>query len=116
MALAGGGHPAPIVRRAAGHIEEVTIGGSLLGALEDAEVRTQSVTLGAGDTLVLYTDGATEARREGVMFGVEGVRAAIDRAPGRASAVAGAIEPAVLEHTGGTISDDLAAVVIHATG
>ncbi|MDQ4098197.1 MAG: SpoIIE family protein phosphatase, partial [Actinomycetota bacterium] len=112
VTLAGGGHPAPIVRRAAGHIEEVTIGGSLLGALEDAEVRTQSVTLGAGDTLVLYTDGATEARREGVMFGVEGVRAAIDRAPGSASAVAGAIERAVLEHTGGTVSDDLAALVI----
>jgi serine phosphatase RsbU (regulator of sigma subunit) len=113
VALAGGGHPAPLVRRAGGAIEEIHVGGSLLGVLEDAPVGAASVTLDPGDTLVLYTDGAVEARREGVMFGIEGLRGAVSAAPVGAAPVAAAIEAAVLEHTGGVVSDDLAALVIH---
>ena len=54
-----------------------------------------------------------EARRHGVMFGTDGVKAAIRSAPGGASEMAKAIETAVLDHTGGVVSDDLAALVIH---
>jgi serine phosphatase RsbU (regulator of sigma subunit) len=114
VALAGGGHPTPIVRRADGHVEEVPVGGSLLGVFDDASVGAQLVTLEPGDALVLYTDGAVEARRDGVMFGIEGVEAAVQAAPANASAIANAIEQAVLEHTGGVVKDDLAALVIRA--
>ena len=40
--------------------------------------------LAAGDTLVLYTDGLTEARRAGVLFDVEGVEATLDALSGEA--------------------------------
>jgi sigma-B regulation protein RsbU (phosphoserine phosphatase) len=114
VTLAAGGHPAPLVRRSNGGIEEVSVGGSLLGVFDDVSIGSALITLGPGETLVLFTDGAVEARREGVMFGIEGVRAAVQAAPLGAAAVAAAVERAVLAHTGGSISDDLAALVIHA--
>ena len=115
VTLAGGGHPPPLVRRATGAVQEVPVGGSLLGVFEDASIGTASVTLEPGDTLVLYTDGAIEARRDGVMFGAEGLAAAVAGAAPGAAAVADAIESAVLLHTGGIVSDDLAALVVRVT-
>lgn len=116
VALAAGGHPPPILRRADGRVEEVPVGGSLLGVFEEAVVGHRLVTLEIGDTLVLYTDGAMEARRDGAMFGTEGVMAAIGEAPDSAAAVASAIERAVLAHTGDVVSDDLAALAVRVTG
>jgi serine phosphatase RsbU (regulator of sigma subunit) len=116
VALAGGGHPPPLVRRSDGRVEELPVGGSLLGVFEDTEISSRSVTLDLDDTLVLYTDGAIEARRGNDMFGIEGLTEAIASAPEGATAVAEAIERSVLAHTGGIVSDDLAALVIHSKG
>jgi phosphoserine phosphatase RsbU/P len=64
VVLASGGHPPPLLRRADGSVEETTLAtGRLLGypggKLGLADTR---LTLTPGDTLVLYTDGFTEAR------------------------------------------------------
>ena len=115
VVLAGGGHPPPIVRRADWSLEEISVGGSLLGVFEDVAFGTETVTLERGDTLVLYTDGVIEALRRSVMFGIEGIRSAIESSHGDATELAKAIESAVLEHTGGVVSDDLAVLVLHAT-
>ncbi|HEX2699753.1 MAG TPA: SpoIIE family protein phosphatase [Acidimicrobiales bacterium] len=112
VTLAGGGHPSPMVRRADGTIEEIAVGGSLLGVLDEVTFASAEITLRDGDALVLYTDGVIEARRHGTMFGVEGVRAAIAGAPLGADPLARAIEQAVLDHTDGVVSDDLAVLVI----
>lgn len=116
VALAGGGHPSPMVRRASGAIEEVEVGGSLLGVIDEARFTAATVALGAGEALVLFTDGVIEARRDRVMFGSEGVRATLEAAPAGAAAIAGALEAAVLDHTGGVVTDDLAVLVIQSTG
>lgn len=115
VALAGGGHPPPLVRRATGPVDEIPVGGSLLGVLDNVEFAAASVTLGPGDTLVLYTDGVIEARRDHVMFAGTGLHAAVRAAPVGAAALASTIEQAVLDHTGGMVSDDLAALVVHVT-
>jgi serine phosphatase RsbU (regulator of sigma subunit) len=114
--LAGGGHPYPLVRRRGRPAEEAPLGGWLLGLFDDAEVGVTEVELGPGDVLVLVTDGATEARRQGRMFGVGGVLAAIDAVAPEATAgsVAEAVEAAVLAHTGGTLTDDLAVLALRA--
>lgn len=39
-----------------------TPGGQLIGVLSDAHIATTTVHLEAGDTLLLHTDGLTEAR------------------------------------------------------
>lgn len=110
--LASGGHPAPILRRADGQVEIPRLGGMLLGVFSDADVETARVRLGAGDTLVLLTDGVLEAHREGPQFDVAGVERVLDAEPGSARAAATALEQAVLRHTGGVITDDMAAVVL----
>ena len=59
--LATGGHPLPLVLRASGEVETAGSPGTLLGIMEDVEISEERVLLGAGDALVLYTDGVVEA-------------------------------------------------------
>lgn len=61
--LAAGGHPPALLLHSDGHTEYVhTPGGQLVGMLPDAQFASTRVHLSPGDTLVLYTDGLTEAR------------------------------------------------------
>ncbi|MFH9613232.1 SpoIIE family protein phosphatase [Streptomyces pratensis] len=63
IVLAGGGHPPALLLRADGSADHVpTPGGQLVGVVPDAQFATATVSLGPGDTLLLYTDGLTEAR------------------------------------------------------
>ncbi|MEV7402812.1 SpoIIE family protein phosphatase [Streptomyces sp. NPDC091267] len=61
--LASGGHPAALIQRADGSADFLpTPGGMLIGALPQAQFTSAHAQLSAGDTLLLYTDGLTEAR------------------------------------------------------
>ncbi|MFG3280514.1 PP2C family protein-serine/threonine phosphatase [Streptomyces sp. NPDC048111] len=61
--LASGGHPPVVVLRADGTAAYLpTPGGLLVGILPSAPFATASTVLAPGDTLLLYTDGLTEAR------------------------------------------------------
>ncbi|MFF5565127.1 PP2C family protein-serine/threonine phosphatase [Streptomyces sp. NPDC012623] len=63
VSLASGGHPPVLVTRADGTARYLpTPGGCLVGALPDAPFTAVTTTLAPGDTLLLYTDGLTEAR------------------------------------------------------
>jgi integral membrane sensor domain MASE1 len=63
VALSNGGHPAPLLVRAHGEVEEVPReGGVLLGIYSDAKLVDQRVELLPGDSLVLFTDGLIERR------------------------------------------------------
>ncbi len=63
VTIASGGHPPAIHLRACGTAEFVDLdGGQLVGILSDAHFVATVVHLVAGDTLLLYTDGLTEAR------------------------------------------------------
>ncbi|MGW1892335.1 PP2C family protein-serine/threonine phosphatase [Streptomyces sp. NPDC002004] len=61
--LASGGHPPALVLRADGTADFLpTPGGLLVGILPTAHFATATTILSLGDTLLLYTDGITEAR------------------------------------------------------
>jgi PAS domain S-box-containing protein len=61
LTVAVGGHPSPIVVRADGRVEEVESGGTLLGLVDDPNLDDVVTELLPGDTVLLYTDGVTEA-------------------------------------------------------
>ncbi|MER8267971.1 GAF domain-containing SpoIIE family protein phosphatase [Streptomyces griseus] len=56
------GHPPALVRRAEGHVQPLGEAGTLLGVLPRLDLADTPFELGPGDLLLLYTDGATEAR------------------------------------------------------
>ncbi|GAB3110857.1 SpoIIE family protein phosphatase [Streptomyces calidiresistens] len=61
--FASGGHPPALLLRSEGRAEYLpTPGGVLVGVLPRPRFVGTGVTLRAGDTLLLYTDGLTEAR------------------------------------------------------
>ncbi|MYX93318.1 SpoIIE family protein phosphatase [Streptomyces sp. SID486] len=62
VTLAAGGHPPALHMGADGRAEYLpTPGGQLIGVLPDARIVTTGVRLDPGDTLLLHTDGLTEA-------------------------------------------------------
>jgi phosphoserine phosphatase RsbU/P len=63
IALATGGHPPALLLRADGTTDYLHMpGGQLVGVLAEARFATVTERLSPGDTLLLYTDGLTEAR------------------------------------------------------
>lgn len=108
-----GGHAPPLVVRACGKVEEIACRGPLLGVFETASFTTGTGRLGPGDLLVLYTDGVTEARRDREDYGDERLVDLLSSQAGRsASAVAGAIEDAVLHYQDGVARDDIAVLAV----
>ncbi|MEU4247066.1 SpoIIE family protein phosphatase [Amycolatopsis sp. NPDC026612] len=66
VTLATGGHPPALLIRADGTSAFLDLpGGQLVGALPNARFAAMDVLLTPGDTLLLYTDGLTEARTQG---------------------------------------------------
>ena len=114
VTLLSGGHPFPFLRRASGVVEEVPLGGSLLGILPSVDVSVAELRLRRGDLLVLFTDGVIEARDgAGRFFGTEGVRRLLEE-----NLVSTAVEllvrlqEAVVAHSEGQLADDLAALAL----
>ena len=61
VTVASGGHPLPRVLRAGGTVQRAGAYGTLIGATPDIEVTDSVLDLEPGDTLVVFTDGLTEA-------------------------------------------------------
>lgn len=65
ISYANAGHNPPLVARADGRIVRLHAGGTVLGVFPDAAYAGDQVPLESGDRLLLYTDGITEAQRDG---------------------------------------------------
>ncbi|MEP6625905.1 MAG: SpoIIE family protein phosphatase [Acidimicrobiia bacterium] len=76
--VANAGHPSPIVRPATTPAYDVPVSGPLLGVIPSVTLDDYLLVLGPGDTLIAYTDGVTEARRDSELFGDERLRDLID--------------------------------------
>ena len=71
--LANAGHPAPLVMMPSGEASFLPDGGPLLG-YDTAAPAAHSFALGAGDVLLLYTDGLIERRHETIDDGFARLR------------------------------------------
>ena len=68
--LASAGHLPPLVRRIGGRVEPIPAPPNLaIGVQEGAEFQGETFRLEDGETVVLFTDGISEAERNGVLFG-----------------------------------------------
>jgi sigma-B regulation protein RsbU (phosphoserine phosphatase) len=116
LSYTNAGHYLPLLVRANGSVERLGIGGPVLGVLGDAEYAQASVPLGAGDRLVLFTDGLTEARDAAdEEFGEERlVAAAVAHRACSAPALQARLVDAVAAFTGGRLQDDATLMVLAA--
>lgn len=114
------GHPPALVRRANGRVHEVDTHGPLLGIVPDIQLADVRFRLAPGDTLLLYTDGATEAREklsspEAVrpLFGEDALADALAGTHGlNAAATINRLSSILARHTGGWASDDTALLAL----
>jgi CHASE3 domain sensor protein len=96
-----------------GAVRQLEVTGPVIGLDRTLGFENRSIALDSRDRLVLVTDGLTEARdRIGEMFGSSGVIDLIRSAPADPQACADALLRAARKRTRGTLSDDLAILVI----
>lgn len=82
VTVTNAGHLTPLVyRQATGTLEEAVppeVSGVPLGVMEDFQYESAQVELKVGDSLVLFTDGVTDAlNTQNVPFQVKGIQAAV---------------------------------------
>jgi sigma-B regulation protein RsbU (phosphoserine phosphatase) len=115
IAYVNAGHVPPLVARVAdGAVEELRVPGMALGILPDMQYQVYTTHLEPGDTLVLYTDGITDALApDQQMFGLERFKRMVSLNQQRsAEELAGIITGAVAGFAGETAQfDDLTLVV-----
>ncbi len=111
---ASAGHPPPVlVARTECRLLEVSFGVPL-GAFNN-DYLDAHVTLAAGDSLVFYTDGVTEARRGGDLFGEERLLEAVSRLRSRAPQGLAEGLRAEAAAFAGRLGDDLEVLVMRLT-
>jgi sigma-B regulation protein RsbU (phosphoserine phosphatase) len=120
LTYSNAGHYAPILVRGGGAVERLAAGGPVLGVFEDAVYEQSEVSVAAGDRLVLFTDGITEAREAGADedaadypdFGEDRlVGAARDLRASGAAALQDRLATAVSAFAGGQFQDDATLIV-----
>ena len=119
VVVCSGGHPPGLVLRDDESVEVLTgAAGMLLGVFPDPQLSDLPVVLRPGDALVFVTDGVLEARDdEGHEYGSDRLAALLSTCTGRSAAgIARRIERAVLDHRGERADDDMAVVVLRASG
>ena len=120
LTYANGGHNLPVIFHSDGSSTVLPYTeGLALAVLSGVDFQAGEVTLAPGDTLVLYTDGVTEAMdAENVEFGMERLQAVFKGgAPESAEAANEAVFTAVREFVAGAPqSDDITCLTLRRVG
>jgi phosphoserine phosphatase RsbU/P len=113
---ANAGHPLPVlVRAGAMPGTPLTATAMVSGVMSGVEIGSETMELRPGDTLVLYTDGVTEAfDAEGMMFEEAKLLESLSRAAGEpADAIVSTVLEAVRRHAAGyPQSDDITVIAV----
>lgn len=120
LSCASAGHPPPRLVDPRGVVSSIPAAGLALGVESGVEYEQVSAHLETGGSVVLYTDGVIEARRDIEQYGVERLdelllRPALLRPSLPAEDVAASVVESARRFTGGELSDDCAVVVLKRT-
>jgi serine phosphatase RsbU (regulator of sigma subunit) len=117
LLVASGGHPLPFVLRGDGSVEQPGQPGTLLGILSDIRIHEERIVLRPGDGIVLWTDGVSDRRGDGELFGEERLRALLESVSQEAPrSITDAIERAVVGFSATDPQDDIALLVLRYAG
>ncbi len=119
LGFSSAGHDDALLIRNAGGAERLDFMGPAIGLFEQADYPTATYDLGPGDTLLLYTDGITEAFNiDGRVFSAERVtKSACKWARGGANALVDSMMDEVARFAEGTEqSDDITCVAMQYRG
>jgi PAS domain S-box-containing protein len=109
------GHPMPMVMRSSGSIEHVGRPGSVLGWVDDPKLLDIEFEIAPQESLVLFTDGVTEARTTGDAYGLGGLETLLQAAAGDdAAGIAARVDRAAA--LAGERRDDVAVLVARRDG
>jgi sigma-B regulation protein RsbU (phosphoserine phosphatase) len=110
-----GGHEPPIISGKAGGSARLAPTGPAVGMLAELEFRVEQHSIESGETLLIYTDGITDARNgEATPFTEQRLLVLLSRADESAAATIERIQTAVFEHTdGATQFDDMTVLAVH---
>jgi serine phosphatase RsbU (regulator of sigma subunit) len=115
--IATAGHPAPLVVRLDGTVEEVSVAGTVLGLLESSRYTSVGVDLAPGETCVLYTDGVPEAPGHRARFGDDRMRHVLEATgPCAVQAQVESVAVTLSAHLGDRAHDDIAILAVQASG
>jgi serine phosphatase RsbU (regulator of sigma subunit) len=107
------GHPAAAVVRRDGDVEMAGRFGMMVGLRAEPVLHDVEVRIGAGDVLLLYTDGVTEAGPRGRPLGEQGIATVLrDLAGASPQAIVDAVEQAAVAAQPGEPRDDIAVLAI----
>jgi serine phosphatase RsbU (regulator of sigma subunit) len=113
VACANAGHPAARVVCPDGRVLEVSASGLALGVESGQRYEAERTKLDPSSSLVLFTDGVIEARRDGKLYGEDRLDAFLrDNGALPAQALADALVADCRAFAGGEIDDDCAVVVL----
>jgi serine phosphatase RsbU (regulator of sigma subunit) len=116
IVLANAGHPLPYVARSDGSVAIVEQGSAEpVGILDEAHFAATRLTLGNGDSLVLYTDGVIEAADpSGSLYGIDRLERCVRLAGRHPTEIAEHIMESVRHHTSDTpLGDDITLFICH---
>lgn len=111
LSYASGGHPPAVLRSADGTASLLDAPGTVLGLSLEVEIEQCESVLGPGDTVLLYTDGVTEARRGPELYGDDRLLGAATEAVDCASLVAAVLDD-VMTFSNQVPRDDIACLAV----
>ena len=108
LTYANAGHNPPLLRMPNGDIRKLDdVGGIPLGVMDKVGSEQTSIKLEPGQTLVMYTDGITEAlNQSGRQFGQNSLEAVVAGGTGGPEHLVDQINAAVKRHRGGAKAND----------
>jgi serine phosphatase RsbU (regulator of sigma subunit)/integral membrane sensor domain MASE1/anti-sigma regulatory factor (Ser/Thr protein kinase) len=113
ITAASGGHPLPLVLRADGSVQAVGKYGTALGAGVDPDLTDASADLAPGDSLIVYTDGLTDAQAPDRILTVDDLTRVVESAGGdSATEIVQRIQAAIFDGYEGEPRDDIALLVV----
>ena len=115
LRIVNAGHCPPLIIRAGGRLDPIPSTGPIVGVLESPQWQSATLTLAAGEHLLLYTDGVTEATPADSddEFGRHGIERALRTSKNdSARMIAANVFEAVERHAGGMRSDDLTLMAV----